>query len=66
MRRYREDGERLVKIGNYYVRRPQAVPYHADWTEHLRDAAEALAGVVVFLTLFIGVPLLLWLVGAPK
>ena len=58
-RRYREDNERLVKIRNYYVRRPQATPFRVTASDHLKDAAEVVLGVVVLLILFIGLPFLL-------
>ena len=55
MRRYREDAERVIYIGPHYVRRPQAAPASrgATW----RDALEALAGVLILLTLWVGVAL---------
>lgn len=64
MRRYREDSERLVRKANYYVRRPQAVPFRVTASDHLKDAAEVVLGVVVLLTLFFGLPLLIWLVAS--
>ncbi len=62
-RKYREDNERLVRKGNYWVRRPQAVPFRMTASDHLKDAAEILLGMVVFLSLFLGVPFLLWLIA---
>ena len=59
-RRYREDGQRLVRKDNYYVRRPQATPFRVTASDHLKDAGEALLGVVVLLVLLFGVPFLLW------
>jgi hypothetical protein len=48
------------------MRRPHATPIHyePDWRDTLRDVAEVVAGVLIFLGIFIGVPLLLWLVAA--
>ena len=62
-RRYREDNERLVKRSNYYVRRPQATPFRVTASDHLKDAAEVLLGVVVLTILLFGIPFLL-LMGA--
>ena len=55
MRAYREDNQRIVRLHGYYVRRPQAAPASrgATW----RDALEALAGVLILLTLWVGVAL---------
>ena len=74
MRRYREDSERLVKKGNYWVRRPHATPYHATWQEYAVDAAKdastlalvigLLAANIVLLALFLGVPFLLWVIAS--
>lgn len=55
---------RYTKVGNYYIRRPQAVPYHSTWQEHARLAIEVTLDTAVFLALFIGLPLLLWLVAS--
>jgi hypothetical protein len=48
------------------TRRPHATPirYEPDWRDALRDVAEVVAGVLIFLGIFIGVPLLLFLVGS--
>jgi hypothetical protein len=43
-------------------RRPMAHPVHDPWTAHVRDAAEALAGVLVLFVLMFVLPALLWLV----
>ena len=51
---------RYTKVGNYYVRRPQATPFRVTASDHLKDAGEALLGVVVLLVLLFGVPFLLW------
>jgi len=46
--------------------RPQA--YRLTWQQMaldgLKDAAEVILGVVVFLVLFLGIPFLLWLVAS--
>ena len=63
IRRYREDGERIIRMRGYWVRRPQATPYHATWVDHAKDTAEIVLGMVVLLSLFFGVPLLLWLIA---
>ena len=39
--------------------RPQAVPFRVTASDHLKDAAEILLGVIVLLVLFIGLPMLL-------
>jgi hypothetical protein len=54
--------DRYTKVGNYYVRRPMAHPVHDPWTAHARDAAEALAGVLVLFVLMFVLPALLFLV----
>jgi hypothetical protein len=56
--------DRYTKVGNYYVRRPQATPFRVTASDHLKDAAEILLGVVIFTALFLGIPFLLWLVAA--
>lgn len=63
-RRYREDAERIVYIGPHWVRRPQATPYHADWRQIAWDVVTSVVQVAVFLTLFLGIPFLLWLVAS--
>jgi hypothetical protein len=64
MRRYREDSERIIKLqSGTYVRRPQAVPFRVTASDHLKDAGEILLGLVVLVTLFMGVPFLLWVIG---
>lgn len=59
---------RYVKVGNYWTIRPQAEPYHVTWqqmaVDTAKDVAEVILGLIVFLSLFIGVPLLLWLVAS--
>jgi hypothetical protein len=64
MRRYREDNERVVRIHNYWVRRPQAYPVSD--RVNLQDIFEIVGGVVIFGTLFFGIPFLLFLIGAPR
>lgn len=45
MRRYREDGERIIKLqSGIYVRRPQATPVRFSWMQEL---AEILCGFIV-------------------
>jgi hypothetical protein len=56
--------DRYTKVGNYYIRRPQAAPFRVTASDHLKDAAEILLGVVIFTALFLGIPFLLWLVAA--
>jgi hypothetical protein len=65
-RRYREDSERIVKVRGVYVRRPQATPFRVTASDHLKDAAEILLGVVIFTALFLGIPFLLFLIAAPQ
>ena len=46
----------------------QASPYRQTWQQMaldgLKDAAEVILGVVVFLGLFLGIPFLIWLVAS--
>jgi hypothetical protein len=58
--------DRYTKVGNYYVRRPQATPFRVTASDHLKDAAEILLGVVIFTALFLGIPFLLFLIAAPQ
>jgi hypothetical protein len=53
--------ERYTKVGNYYVRRPQATRYEPHWTDTAKDVGEIVLGVVVLLALMFGIPFLLWL-----
>jgi hypothetical protein len=48
------------------TRRPHATPirYEPDWRDALSYVAEAVAAMLIFLAIFIGVPLLLFLVAA--
>jgi hypothetical protein len=48
------------------TRRPHATPtrYESDWRDALSYVAEAVAAMLIFLAIFIGVPLALWLVGS--
>jgi hypothetical protein len=64
MRRYREDSERVIRLRNYWVRRPQATPVSD--RVNLQDIWEIVGGVVIFGTLFLGIPFLLFLIGAPR
>lgn len=61
-RRFREDSERLIRLRNFYVRRPaQAAPVPETWGEAIRrNWPEILWGVVILLTLWIGIA---WLAG---
>ena len=42
----------------------QVEPYRHTLSDHLRDAGEIVAGLVVFSALLFGIPFLLWLVAA--
>jgi hypothetical protein len=55
-----------TKVGNYYIVRPQAAPFRVTASDHLKDAAEIALGVVVFISLFLGIPFLLWLVARQR
>lgn len=53
--------ERYTKVGNYYVRRPQAAPVPETWGEAFRrNWPEILFGAAILLTLWVGIP---WLAG---
>ena len=52
---------KYTKIGNYYVRRPQAAPYHATWVDHARLMAEVVADTAILLVLLFGLPLVVWM-----
>lgn len=63
MRRYREDGQRIVKLqGGTYVRRPQAASYAPDPWWYL--VGQIVLETSILLVLIFGLPFLLWLVLA--
>lgn len=55
------------KVHEYPPRR-QAEPYHVTWqqmaVDGLKDAGEIILGMIVFLSLFLGIPFLLWVAFA--
>jgi hypothetical protein len=57
---------RSTKVGNYHVRRPQAVPFRMTAWDHLRDAAEIVAGVVVLLGVIGAVGFALFVLAGPQ
>jgi hypothetical protein len=62
MRRYREDSERVIRIGNHFVRRPaQAERVPETWGEAIRrNWPEIVFGALILLTFWLGIP---WLAG---
>lgn len=45
----------------HHFRRPQATRYELTWGDHAKDVGEILLGVFVLVSLFFGLPLLLFL-----
>lgn len=53
---------RIVRVGNHYVRRPQAMPYRVDHAHVMREAiVDHLLALAVLLIVFAAV--LLWTVA---
>ena len=48
---------------SHRLRRPQATPFRVTASDHAKDAAEVVLGVVILLILLIGLPLDLWLIA---
>ena len=53
------------KQGNHYIlRQAEPLNVHSTWVDHAKLMAEVVLETAVLLSLFIGVPFLIWLVAA--